>query len=42
MTDQPLDDRDDAPDHHEDIQEAQEGTGYGADETERDESFDDE
>jgi hypothetical protein len=42
MTDQPLDDREDAPEQPDDLQEAQEDTGYGADEAARDESLDDE
>jgi hypothetical protein len=42
MTDQPLGDREDAPEQPEDLQEAQQETGYGADEPERDESLDDE
>jgi hypothetical protein len=42
MTDQPLDDREDAPEEPDDLQEAQEDKGYGADEAERDESFEDE
>ena len=39
MTDQPLDDRDDAPEQAEDLQEEQEDKGYGADEGEREESL---
>jgi hypothetical protein len=42
MTDQPLEDREDAPEQADDIQEAQEDAGYGADEGEREESLPDE
>jgi hypothetical protein len=39
MTDQPLDDRDDAPEPPEELQEEQEDKGYGADEGKREESL---
>jgi hypothetical protein len=43
MTDQPLDDREDAEaEPRDDLLEAQEGKGYGADEREREESPPDE
>jgi hypothetical protein len=39
MTDQPLEDRDDAPERADDLQAEQEDAGYGADEGEREESL---
>jgi hypothetical protein len=42
MTDQPLEDREDAPESPDDLQEEQEDKGYGADEGEREESLPDE
>jgi hypothetical protein len=39
MTDQPLEDREDAPGQSDDLQEEQQETGYGADEGEREESL---
>ena len=43
MTDQPLTDREDAePEADEDLQDEQEGKGFGADEGEREQSLPDE
>jgi hypothetical protein len=42
MTDQPLEDRDDTPEQPDELQEEQEGAGYGADEPEREQSLPDE
>jgi hypothetical protein len=42
VTDQPLQDREDAPEEPDDLQEGQEDVGYGADEGEREESLPDE
>jgi hypothetical protein len=39
MTDQPLEDRDDAPEQPDELQKEQQDTGYGADEGEREESL---
>jgi hypothetical protein len=42
MTDQPIEDREDAPERPEDSTEAQEDTGYGTDEGEGEQSQSDE
>jgi hypothetical protein len=42
MTDQPFEEREDAPEQPEDLQESQEDVGYGSDEGEREESLPDE
>jgi hypothetical protein len=39
MTDQPLEDREDAPGQSDDLQEAEEDTGYDADEGELEETL---
>jgi hypothetical protein len=42
MTDQPLEDREDAPEQPDELQEEQEDAGYGADEPQREQSLPDE